>query len=73
MNDLRSSLFEDSRNLNSLIALFEIYLRRDDERRAVSYLRQALGLAPDNMQLNRYETEYADALRGNYGRISAAF
>jgi len=64
MNDLRSSLFEDSRNINSLIALFEIYLRRNDERRAVSYLRQALALAPDNPQLKRYEAEYSAALRG---------
>jgi len=66
MNDLRSSLFEDSRNLNSLIALFEIYLGRNDERRAISYLRQALALAPDNLQLKRYEAEYAAALRGSY-------
>jgi tetratricopeptide (TPR) repeat protein len=65
MNDLRSSLFEDSRNLNSLIALFEIYVRRNDERRAVSYLRQALALAPDNPQLKRYETEYSAALKGS--------
>jgi len=63
MNYLRSSLFEDSRNLNSLIALFEIYLRRNDERRAISYLRQALALAPDNPQLKRYEAEYSAALR----------
>ena len=66
LNDLRSSLFEDSRNLNSLIALFELYLRRNDERRAISYLRQALALAPDNLQLKRYEAEYAAALRGSY-------
>ena len=64
MNDLRSSLFEDSRNINSLIALFEIYMRRNDERRALSYLRQALALAPDNPQLKRYEAEYSAALRG---------
>jgi cytochrome c-type biogenesis protein CcmH/NrfG len=62
MNDLRSSLFEDSRNLNSLIALFEIYQSRNDDRRAAAYLRQALALAPDNPQLKRYEAEYA--LRG---------
>ena len=64
MSDLRSSLFEDPRNLNSLIALFEIYRRRDDERRAVYYLRQALALAPDNLRLKRYEAEYAAALNG---------
>jgi tetratricopeptide (TPR) repeat protein len=62
MNDLRSSLFEDPRNLKALIAMFEIYHRRRDERRAVYYLKQALALAPDNPQLKRYETEYAGLL-----------
>jgi Tfp pilus assembly protein PilF len=62
MNDLRSSLFEDPRNLNALIAMFEYYHRRRDERRAVYYLKQALSIAPDNPQLKRYETEYAGAL-----------
>ncbi|MFP3042848.1 hypothetical protein LQZ19_13605 [Treponema primitia] len=57
MNDLRSSLFEDPRNLNSLTAMFEIYHRRKDERRAIYYLKQALALAPDNLQLRRYEVE----------------
>jgi Tfp pilus assembly protein PilF len=58
MNDLRSSLFEDPRNLEALIAMFEIYHRRRDERRAAYYLRQALVIAPDNPQLKRYEEEY---------------
>ena len=62
MNDLRSSLFEDPRNLSSLIAMFEIYHRRRDERRAVYYLKQALALAPDNPRLRRYEAEYSGAL-----------
>jgi Tfp pilus assembly protein PilF len=62
MNDLRSSLFEDPRNLSALIAMFEIYHRRRDERRAVYYLKQALALAPNNPQLRRYETEYAGLL-----------
>jgi thioredoxin-like negative regulator of GroEL len=65
MNDLRSSLFEDPRNLSALIAMFEIYHRRRDERRAVYYLKQALALAPNNLQLRRYETEYAGLLGGN--------
>jgi predicted Zn-dependent protease len=64
MNDLRSSLFEDPRNLSALIAMFEIYHRRRDERRAVYYLKQALALAPGNPQLRRYETEYAGLLGG---------
>jgi Tfp pilus assembly protein PilF len=62
MNDLRSSLFEDPRNLSALIAMFDIYHRRRDDRRAVYYLKQALSLAPDNPQLRRYETEYASLL-----------
>jgi len=62
MNDLRSSLFEDPRNLNALIAMFEIYHRRRDERRAVYYLKQALAISPDHPQLKRYEAEYARSL-----------
>jgi Tfp pilus assembly protein PilF len=62
MNDLRSSLFEDPRNLDAIILMFEIYHRRKDERRAVYYLKQALALAPDNVRLKRYEAEYAAAL-----------
>jgi tetratricopeptide (TPR) repeat protein len=62
MNDLRSSLFEDPRNLNALIGMFEIYHRRKDEHRAVYYLKQALALAPDNPLLKRYEVEYRAAL-----------
>jgi Tfp pilus assembly protein PilF len=64
MNDLRSSLFEDPRNLNALIALFEIYHRQRNERRAVYYLKQALAIAPDNPQIKRYEGEYARLLGG---------
>jgi thioredoxin-like negative regulator of GroEL len=58
MNDLRSSLFEEPRNLYALTAMFEIYHRRRDERRAVYYLKQALALAPENPRLQRYESEY---------------
>lgn len=62
LNDLRSSLFEDPRNLDSLIAMLEIYHRRKDERRAVYYLKQALSLSPDNPVLQPYKTEYANQL-----------
>jgi tetratricopeptide (TPR) repeat protein len=62
MNDLRSSLFEDPRNLNALTAMFAIYHRRRDERRAVYYLKQALAISPDSPQLKRYEAEYRFAL-----------
>jgi tetratricopeptide (TPR) repeat protein len=62
MNDLRSSLFEDPRNLDALVAMFGVYHRRRDERRAVYYLKQALAISPNNPRLRRYETEYAGLL-----------
>ncbi|MDR2942229.1 MAG: hypothetical protein LBV17_06540 [Treponema sp.] len=65
LGDLRSSLFEDPLNLDALIAMFEIYHRRREERRAVHYLRQALALSPDNPRLKRYEAEYASLLGKN--------
>jgi tetratricopeptide (TPR) repeat protein len=58
LSDLRSSLFENPRNINALIATFEIYHNRNDERRAVHYLRQAIALAPENPRLRRYAAEY---------------
>ncbi len=58
LNDLRSSLFENPRNLKALIAMFELYHGRKDERRALYYLKQALALAPDNVALRRYQAEY---------------
>jgi len=65
LNDLRSSLFEDPRNLDALIASFLIYHNRREERRAVYYLRQALAISPDHPQLRRYEREYASLLGRN--------
>ena len=62
LGDLRSSLFEDPRNLEALIAMFEIYHRRREERRAVYYQRQALAIAPENPRIKRYEKEYASLL-----------
>jgi len=65
LSDLRSGIFEDPRNLEALIATFEIYHRQREERRAVYYLRQALAIAPDNPRLKRYEKEYAELLKRN--------
>jgi Tfp pilus assembly protein PilF len=62
LGDLRSSLFEDPRNLQAIISMFEIYNNRREERRAVYYLRQALAISPDNPRLKRYEKEYAALL-----------
>ena len=65
LGDLRSSLFEDPRNLEALIAMFEIYHNRREERRAVYYLRQALAISPEHPRLKRYEGEYASLLGRN--------
>jgi thioredoxin-like negative regulator of GroEL len=63
--DLRSSLFEDPRNLDALIDMVEVYHRRKDERRVVYYLRLALAIAPENPRLRRWRTEYAALLGAN--------
>ena len=65
LSDLRSSIFEDPRNLDAIIAMFEIYHRRREERRAVYYLRQALAIAPDKAYLKRFQEEYAALLERN--------
>ena len=62
MADLRSSLFEDPRNLDALIATFEIHHRRREERRAVHFLRQALAISPNDPRLRQYEREYSSLL-----------
>jgi predicted Zn-dependent protease len=58
VQDLRASLFEDPRNLHTLIAMVELYHRRKDQRRVIYYLKQALSFAPENSRLQRYEQEY---------------
>lgn len=59
ISDLRNSLFEDPRNLRTLIALFEVYRNHKNDQRAVFYLKQALALAPDAPELRRYREEYS--------------
>jgi len=65
LGDLRSSLFEDPRNLDAIIAMFQIYHDRREERRAVYYLKQGLAISPDHPILKRYEKEYASLLGRN--------
>jgi tetratricopeptide (TPR) repeat protein len=62
--DFFSSLFEDPRNLDALIAMFEMCRGRKEARRAAYYLKQAISIAPSNPRLRRYETEYAALLNG---------
>jgi len=65
LGDLRSSLFEDPRNLEAIIAMFEFYHHRREERRAVHYLRQAIAISPEHPVVRRYEREYASLLGRN--------
>jgi Tfp pilus assembly protein PilF len=60
--DLRSSIFEDARNLPALVGLFKLYLKRKDETRAFYYLRQALAISPAAPELQSYKQEYASRL-----------
>ncbi|MDR2537548.1 MAG: tetratricopeptide repeat protein [Treponema sp.] len=62
LEDLRSSNFEDPRNLAALVGLFEVYQRQGDERHAVFYLKQAIALAPDAPELQAYKQRYASEL-----------
>jgi tetratricopeptide (TPR) repeat protein len=62
LSDLRSCLFEDPRNLNALIAMFDFYRRQKDDRRAVYYLKQALAVSPNNPAFKQYEKDYAGQL-----------
>jgi tetratricopeptide (TPR) repeat protein len=55
LEDLRSSNFEDPRNLRALIGLFKAYQQQGDERRAIFYLKQALALDPEAPELQAYK------------------
>ncbi|MDR2491130.1 MAG: hypothetical protein LBD20_06985 [Spirochaetaceae bacterium] len=60
--DLRSALFENPRNLDAILAMFEISDKKNDERRAIYYLKQAIALAPNNPAVKNYERKYAGKL-----------
>ncbi|MDR1096228.1 MAG: tetratricopeptide repeat protein [Spirochaetaceae bacterium] len=58
INDLRTSLLEDPRNVDALLGLITIYDKRKDSRRATFYLQQALVLAPNDPEVNRLRLLY---------------
>jgi tetratricopeptide (TPR) repeat protein len=62
LSDLRSSIFENPRNVDALKAIFEIYDRQGDEKRAIYYLRQAIALSPKDPALLDYQKRYAGKL-----------
>ncbi|MHB9293815.1 putative Beta-barrel assembly-enhancing protease [Hollandina sp. SP2] len=64
LQDLRSSLFEDPRNLHALMGMVELYHRRNDQPRLVYYLQQALSFAPDNARLRQYPASGLNAPEG---------
>jgi thioredoxin-like negative regulator of GroEL len=56
--DLQSSRYDDSRNLDALIALIEYYQSRENDARAILYLKQAEAVSPGNARLKPYEEAY---------------
>ena len=65
VSDLRSSYFEDPKNLEAIIALFEYHNRRRETSRAVYYLKLAIATAPDNSVVRRLEREHSSLLSRN--------
>lgn len=51
LSDLRSSLIANPRNSDSLFRLYEIYLSKNDYRRAQYYLRQVAAIDPNNQEI----------------------
>ncbi len=48
---LRSSLIENGLNVDALVAMTDIYMKRNDHQRARFYLKQALTLSPDRADI----------------------
>jgi len=48
---LRSALIENGMNVDALAYMADIYIRRTDYQRARFYLRQALTIAPDRLDI----------------------
>lgn len=51
MGDLRSSLMDDPRNLDAILAMFDAYFSQKDYKKAQYYLRQAQAAAPASAQV----------------------
>lgn len=51
MGDLRSSLMDDPRNLDSILAMFDAYYGQKDYKKAQFYLRQAQAASPSNAEV----------------------
>ena len=47
LSSLRSALIENGMNVEALMAMSDIYVRRADYQKARFYLKQAMALAPD--------------------------
>lgn len=54
---LRSSLLADPRNARALFAMYELFFRKQDYRRAQYYLKQNIALDPGNRTLLRLQSE----------------
>jgi tetratricopeptide (TPR) repeat protein len=57
--DLRLSIFENPRNIDTIIALFLFYHTKNDKTRAQFYFRQALSIDPQHPQVQQYRNQYS--------------
>jgi tetratricopeptide (TPR) repeat protein len=62
LSDIRSSLLEDLRNPDALVAMYDLYFRQKDYRKAQYYLKQAIALDPGNPGLQERQVKLDAAL-----------
>ncbi|GMO59620.1 MAG: hypothetical protein Ta2G_19640 [Termitinemataceae bacterium] len=60
LSDLRLSIFENPRNVDSLKSVFLFHIKSGDDAQAVYYLRQAIALSPDDPEIIKYQRQYAE-------------
>lgn len=63
LSDLRSSLIAYSRNSDALFRLYEIYYSKKDYKRAQYYLKQVVGLNPNDAHLRSLNEELSNLLK----------
>jgi tetratricopeptide (TPR) repeat protein len=61
MSDLRSSLLENPENLEALVAMFDLYFKQKDYRKAQFYLKQALAAGPQDPEVLARDAAYSKA------------
>lgn len=63
LSDLRSSLIAYSRNSDALFRLYEIYYSKKDYKRAQYYLKQVVGLNPNDSHIRSLNEELSNLIK----------